>query len=487
MAESDNCVDEIELSATDIMLAKLTLSPCHTSTQLSVSADPPIKHGTKAKGRTKKANTSFCVQQCKHNGRETDSMVQCHLCQLWVHYECVGERPETIIGLWSCQTCRKLPATVVQLVNTVAKLEATLMQLKDNNAELVQLVKDQCNINDVIRSENTALIQQVATLRIEAHYNDDIRAVHEKLDKLSSDIESLTQPTSGKKSHAAVARCKRSVLMYDEQILRNMNTVTTADNEEVELHKASKATPKYLLVAVQWSDVCKNADELTIVCSDGITENANMEELKQDFSDLITTATEDIKRVNISSVLPSTAGAQDDKIQEINNFIRNKCRDTGAKFVDNDNNFLFRDGSCDTSAFKSDGICLSANGVMHNLSLRHLSHRDDGTGYNKARPTGNRSSKQQRRMSSAHLLSQEGRDTPNATGKRPPKHKRNSPDSRPTGAGHRAAAEHVRIAGQCNKCGETNHVTRTCRHVNAVSCFVCGQKGHKSKHHVNMD
>jgi hypothetical protein len=34
------------------------------------------------------------------------------------------------------------------------------------------------------------------------------------------------------------------------------------------------------------------------------------------------------------------------------------------------------------------------------------------------------------------------------------------------------------IAGQCNTCGETNHVTQTCRHVNAVSCFVCGQKGH---------
>ena len=87
MAESDICLDEIELSATDIKLAKLTLSPCHTSTQLSVSADPPIKHGTKAKGRTKKANISFCVEQCKHKGRETNIMVQCHL---WVHYECVG-------------------------------------------------------------------------------------------------------------------------------------------------------------------------------------------------------------------------------------------------------------------------------------------------------------------------------------------------------------------------------------------------------------
>ena len=293
-----------------------------------------------------------------------------------------------MIGLWSCHTCRQLPGTLVQLVNTVSTLEATLMQLKYNNAALIQLVKDQCNTNDAIRSENSALIQQIATLRVEANYNDDIRAVHEKLGKLSSDVESLTQPTREKKSFAAVARCKRSGLMFDEQILRNMNTVTTADNEEVELHKTSNATPKDLLEAVQWSDVCTNSDELAIVYGDGITEDANMEEVKQDFSDLITTATEAIKQATIRNVFPSTAGTQDDKIQEIYSFLKNKCRDTGARFVDNDSNFLFRDGSCDTSAFKSDGICLSANGVerlMSNLSLRHHSHRDVGTGCNTSR------------------------------------------------------------------------------------------------------
>ena len=102
----------------------------------------------------------------------------------------------------------------------------------------------------------------------------------------------------------------------------------------------------------------------------------------------------------------------------------------------------------------------------------HHSHRDVGTGCNTSRPIGNRSSKQRRKMSSGHFLYQGDRNMPNATGKRPPKHKRNSPDTRPTGAGHRAAAGHVRITGQCNKCGETNHVTQTCRHVNAVSCFV---------------
>ena len=90
--------------------------------------------------------------------------------------------------------------------------------------------------------------------------------MHEKLDKLSSYIESSRHVT------------RNPVLMYDEQILRNMNTVTTADNEEVELHNVTKDIPTYLLVAVQWSDVWKNADELRIMCSDRITENANAHE-----------------------------------------------------------------------------------------------------------------------------------------------------------------------------------------------------------------
>ena len=86
------------------------------------------------------------------------------------------------------------------------------MQLKDNNAELIQLVKDQCNTNDAIRSENTALVQQVTSLQVEANYNDDIRAVH---DRLSSDVASLTLPTRENKSFAAVARCKqRSILVF---------------------------------------------------------------------------------------------------------------------------------------------------------------------------------------------------------------------------------------------------------------------------------
>ena len=38
--------------------------------------------------------------------------------------------------------------------------------------------------------------------------------------------------------------------------------------------------------------------------------------------------------------------------------------------------------------------------------------------------------------------------------------------------------------GKCAKCGETNHVTATCRHPDKVLCRQCGERGHKEKHHT---
>ena len=61
--------------------------------------------------------------------------------------------------------------------------------------------------------------------------------------------------------------------------------------------------------------------------------------------------------------------------------IKGKCRDTGARFVYNDHNFLFRDGSCDTSAFQNYGVHLSTCGVKRltcNLLLAVSKHREDG-------------------------------------------------------------------------------------------------------------
>ena len=36
---------------------------------------------------------------------------------------------------------------------------------------------------------------------------------------------------------------------------------------------------------------------------------------------------------------------------------------------------------------------------------------------------------------------------------------------------------------RCYKCYESNHTSGQCRHDNALVCRVCGDKGHKAKHH----
>ena len=209
--------------------------------------------------------------------------------------------------------------------------------------------------------------------------------------------------------------------MFDDHILRDIHKVTTADSEPVALHTTSRATPKDLQIAVQWSEVCKDADELPIVCSEVVMGDADMTLVKQDFSDLITSASEKVSSVTISSVLPDTTGAHDERVKEINNFLKDKCRDMGARFVDNEN-FLYRDGSCDTSAFQNDSVCLSTCGVkklMSNLSLAASKHREDGA---------------QRGTSS-----QRSCITSRPTSNRPPKQRRNGQASRPSTQGGGAA------------------------------------------------
>ena len=48
----------------------------------------------------------------------------------------------------------------------------------------------------------------------------------------------------------------------------------------------------------------------------------------------------------------------------------------------------------------------------------------------------------------------------------------------------RSTARHS--MGQCAQCGETNHVTARCRHRDKVQCRVCGNRGHKEKHHTEQ-
>ena len=147
----------------------------------------------KDKRSREKTHRSFCVQGCKYKGKESDDMVQCHLCQMWVHCACIGEQPDNIIGLWSCHTCRTLPSVIMNFVEKVSTLETTMLQPKENNAELAKLIKAQCIVNDTIQDEKGALIEQLACLRGEMKSSIRINALFDQMDTLSSEFANIVR------------------------------------------------------------------------------------------------------------------------------------------------------------------------------------------------------------------------------------------------------------------------------------------------------
>ena len=80
------------------------------------------KKGARKKETKKDSNTTpmkWCYPGCMLDGIEAESMIQCHICQLWAHVLCINEGENDIVGIWCCRNCRKLPETTEMLCNKI--------------------------------------------------------------------------------------------------------------------------------------------------------------------------------------------------------------------------------------------------------------------------------------------------------------------------------------------------------------------------------
>ena len=83
------------------------------------------------------------MKTCIHNSKDNHQMVQCHLCQSWVHPKCVGEDDTDIVGIWSCTSCRMLPTLVERLLEKTSLLESLVVTLERSNQQFVSLMGEQ--------------------------------------------------------------------------------------------------------------------------------------------------------------------------------------------------------------------------------------------------------------------------------------------------------------------------------------------------------
>ena len=64
------------------------------------------------------SDTCLCGEQwkfdrkaAKRNGRKLD-MIQCRVCAVWFHTECVDIKKDTPVGVWPCLACRQIPTKI---------------------------------------------------------------------------------------------------------------------------------------------------------------------------------------------------------------------------------------------------------------------------------------------------------------------------------------------------------------------------------------
>ena len=87
------------------------------------------KPGKKKTKKTKQRDGEWCLPDCTLNRKHSDDMIECHLCQIWVHYHCITEAEEDIVGIWCCNACRKLSYNVSILCNKINDLQRDMATL----------------------------------------------------------------------------------------------------------------------------------------------------------------------------------------------------------------------------------------------------------------------------------------------------------------------------------------------------------------------
>ena len=483
-----------------------TCADC-TTTDLTVEL-PPVeatvcavnKEKTTKKAR-RKANKDqadavwkVCVPNCFHNGNNNKgNVVQCHLCQTWIHPECVGQNDSDIVGIWTRPTCRTLPVLVQQLLDRSSALESMLVRLEESNRRLVALVgeqrKEMSELRDGIKSANAC-------------------------------------------SYADVVRAPRGVtLLVGNSLVRDIDVMLTADGAETNVCCKSGASFAEIGDMI---DEAANHDKLNgIVVVGGTKEamgNVSIDELKERTQLLITKAKSVAEAVTVGSVLP-WRDHDPKRLAKVNGAIRETCCEMCVKYVDHDGNFTFRDGTVDEAAYVSDGLHLSRGGVDRMLANFALPKRKarkterqpntrrdsrrvtpraaarettdgDARDWRADREPHSSTRRDTRRVTPWAAMSENTDDDPRDwRADKPQANTRHVTRSDTPWAAtsentdddasnwfvvnRRSSARHT--MGQCAKCGETNHVTALCRHRDKVQCRVCGKRGHTEKHHTEQN
>ena len=404
-----------------------------------------------------------CLEHCRHGRSGDGDMIRCCMCFRWHHEQCVSDgsiRQDT--PWWLCPSCRSLPDTVRVMSDMIQSLQQSMDAMLATNNKLVNSVKD-------LTVKNEQLSAQISSL-------------------------SCDRSEQSPGSNANVPN-----LLIGASTIRDI-----ACTDPSALYIISRGGAKTGDVLKTLKDT--NNDAYADVTIHVGTNDCSTKFPVDKITDNIREISNQAKRVSrsgcvtFSSITPRIDNvAAAEKSITVNEHMKSIAEETGCLFVNNQDNFLCRNGDINEELLSIDGLHLSKLGterLINNLKLakttccrigRTQRPGGDPSAPSQAakRPTPGGISESLRRPAgpvSNRPMRHNRRPMQSRDNARPPSQQQNSrrfnPETFVTDATHFEGANDVR---HCTYCGEMNHRSHVCRFGMPVNCFRCHRQGHKEK------
>ncbi len=456
-----------------------------------------------------------CTSTC--SGNSNAPTATCSLCVTSYHLECIYlTKAPPKSKPWFCQNCRDMPSQI-------AKLQGTINMIVEENAKVKHA--NAANLNPPVANECKCASLNKEIKRIESQYATQLNEIHQqlwnqqhKLAELRNDLNTANSELTTRNEQLNEAQAE--ILQLKEKLTSSSTQLQVPSAHEHDLDNAA-------------SNQNKRAPELSLLIGDSMIRNIPDNELPKttvksisgllieelndqlktvDLSlyknliihagtnnvgrrDVTTKIVQDMEEVvtNVQIAAPNCAifisgicprpdrYIPDEKIiiDNINGALKELSTKLDCHFIDNDACFRYMNGEIDTSCFEG-WVHLNEAGtekLINNLSRAVF--KDD-----------------RRKNPMAEVLQKIAKTGPPH---KPPTYARQEPSAKQQVYGNtpRRSRQHnstiwlprqrspVQPRTNCEFCGEWNHRRSDCRFRRPVTCFTCGQMGHKARAHNN--
>ena len=344
--------------------------------------------------------------------------IRCCMCMKWE----VCEQSEDYSGaIWMCETCRNLPSLIGEI---------------DKKLNLVIKAYDDLNVR--LASKET----ECATLQTKITILESINQTKEReISDLKAKIEENTKELQNKPRAPSYAEATRpKSLLTGSSLVRS---VKTKELENTEVKTCSGARVSKIKEKLSETGEMYNTIALIAGSKDCASESATPESVINDYRDLINEAKSKITdegTIKVCSIPPRTDNPTALTLSEdVNIHLEGLCEEMKCTFVDLTPKFKCMDQTVNSSMLHHDGLHLSWAGTQTLIKCLQLPGKP---------------------MQQSKVQQKSPRQ----------------------GAGARYATQANRSSQpRCWKCGETGHVTDSCRHNQRLRCTSCNRLGHKSK------